>query len=110
MSDSNISKWDFKLQEHNNYQNQFVTPVLGESFFVGEYTKKQLNDLNLQNQETFMDLQRNMETHIYDLTKKECNEALFEKNRLLKRANQFNHRPEKREQILNQAQELKQLD
>jgi hypothetical protein len=57
-----------------------------------------------------MDLQRNMETHIYDLTKKECNEALFEKNRLLKRANQFNHRPEKREQILNQAQELKQLD
>ena len=42
-----------------------------------------------------------MEKHVYDNTKTQCNEAKFEKQRLLKRANMFNHRPDKREQILD---------
>jgi hypothetical protein len=36
MSDANLSKWDFKLAEHNNYKFSFVTPNLSESFYVGE--------------------------------------------------------------------------
>ena len=45
----------------------------------------------------FEDFNKNMEKHVYDLTSRNCDEAKFEKKRLLSRANHFNHRPEKRQ-------------
>ena len=39
-----------------------------------------------------------------------CGEAQKERNRLLKRANQFNHKPEKQEVILQQADRVSGLD
>ena len=79
MSDSNILKYDFRLQEHNNYRQSFVTPVLGESFYVNEQTFTKLQNLNQEKPEAFMEFQGNMERHIFDNSKRLCNEALFEK-------------------------------
>ena len=44
---------------------------------------------------TIEDFNRNMEKHVYDQTSRQCDEAKFEKKRLLNRANHFNHRPDK---------------
>lgn len=51
-----------------------------------------------------------MENYIFEYAKKECAGAQSERKRLLKRANQFNHRPEKQEEILNEADKVKGLD
>jgi len=50
-----------------------------------------------------------MEQHIYKETRRVCNEAKLEKQRLLSKAKYYNHKPEVKEKLVTQANTLKSL-
>jgi len=58
---------------------------------------------------SFGDFERNMEKHIYSETKRVCGEARTEKQRLLSKAKYYNHKPEIKENLLRQADNLKSM-
>ena len=109
-NDSNIYKYNFSLIPTNQHTKSFVTPLFTEEFYVDSNSFEKLTALNKKDGQMFSQFQRNMEQHMLESAQQTCGEAQTERNRLLKRAHQLNHRPEKQDQILEQAEKVKGLE
>ena len=109
MQDSNINKYDFYYIYSSQYNNQLFTPTFNLEYFVTDRTLDELSSLRDTKNDEYIQFEKNMEQHLVEWTGKQCDAAKFEKNRLIKRANHFMRRPDKKEEILHQAHNLKEL-
>ena len=99
-SESNIDPWDFRTGVTQYHQHEMKTSNFGASFFLNQKEYDKLNLMKLERTEKYSEFDNNMENFIYKETKRVCNEAKFEQQRLRQRARYFNHRPERAQEIL----------
>jgi len=97
MSESNINKYDYSLTPDDRHKHKFSSTTLNVNYWLDQSTRDTIQNMKKERPNAFEDFNKNMEKHVYDLTSRHCDEAKFEKKRLLSRANHFNHRPEKRQ-------------
>lgn len=108
-NDSNIERWDYSFKATKTHVNEHRTSNFGASFYLNQKENDKLDKMKADEPDLFNQFNQNMENMIYKETKRECSEAQYEQKRLKQRARYFNHRPEKAQEILKEAQSLQQL-
>ena len=81
-NDSNIDRWDIRMQATNHHIHEVKTDNFGTSFFLNSKEFTKLNKMKNENAEMYGQFNKNLEGHIYKETKRECSEGQFEQKRL----------------------------
>ena len=108
-NDSNIDRWDYSMKSTNIHIHEIKTDNFGSRFYLNQKEFTKFNKMKNDEPEMYKSFNKNMESHFYKETKRECSEAQFEQKRLRQKARYFNHRPEKAQEILTAAETLSQL-